>query len=147
MIEPAYPIDLFSINSTCWRCIPTNGIVKAGGMAVMGAGVAKVAAEHYHVLPAVLGAWLKSRGNHVGILSASHRILSFPTKNDWRDKSDLDLIVRSAQELMEFTKFTSKDIYLPRPGCANGGLKWEDVRKVLAPILSDQIVVITNDFL
>ena len=35
-------------------------------------------------------------------------------------------------------------VYLPRPGCGNGRLKWEDVKKLLSPILkSDQFYIVT----
>jgi hypothetical protein len=35
-------------------------------------------------------------------------------------------------------------VYLPRPGCGNGWLKWEDVKKILSPILKgDQFHIVT----
>jgi hypothetical protein len=35
-------------------------------------------------------------------------------------------------------------IYLPRPGCGNGRLNWEDVKKILSPILkSDRFHIVT----
>lgn len=33
-------------------------------------------------------------------------------------------------------------LILPRPGCGNGRLRWEDVRKILEPILDDRFTVV-----
>ncbi len=33
-------------------------------------------------------------------------------------------------------------VYLVRPGCGNGQLKWEDVKPLIAPILDDRFIVV-----
>lgn len=72
------------------------------------------------------------------------RVLTCPTKHDWRDRSDLTLIRRSCEQLVAICdKFGVRTCYLPRPGCANGGLDWEtQVRPVVEPILDDRFVVV-----
>lgn len=67
----------------------------------------------------------------------------------WMSKSDIDLIARSARQL-EFLRCRMGFYYviLPRPGCGNGGLNWEeDVRPVLQETLSDYVIVVhsSND--
>ena len=60
--------------------------------------------------------------------------------------ADLDLIQRSARELLKIieVKKIKEAVYLPRPGCGNGRLKWEDVKKFLSPILKlDQFHIVT----
>jgi hypothetical protein len=87
---------------------------------------------------------LKTKGNHVHYLTQG--IVSFPTKHDWRDKSDLRLIRRSAQELLELVnKNCWESVIVPRPGCNNGGLEWETVKNVLEEVLDDRFTVITNE--
>jgi len=34
-------------------------------------------------------------------------------------------------------------VVMTRPGCGNGGLSWEGVRKALEPILDDRFIVVT----
>ena len=46
-------------------CIPTNGIVKANGHAVMGTGIAKICAVRYPEAPAILGNCLNQSGNQI----------------------------------------------------------------------------------
>jgi hypothetical protein len=58
----------------------------------------------------------------------------------------LGLIERSARELLKIieVKTIKEAVYLPRPGCGNGRLKWEDVKKILSPVLkSDQFHIVT----
>ena len=37
-----------------------------------------------------------------------------------------------------------KNVALPRPGCANGGLNWEDVKPHLERILDDRVTIVTK---
>lgn len=145
-----YPADV--------RVITTNGTVKKNGEAVMGRGCALEAKQRYPEVPALLGLLLKNAilGNHVHFIMTLpgderhiETLYSFPVKHNWFEKAAISLIERSARELI-FQMDDLRDrghgrdvIVLPRPGCGNGGLKWDDVRLVLAPILDDRFHVIT----
>ena len=124
-----------------WVCVTTNGICKKNGDAVMGAGIAKDAAERFPDLPAKLGKYLKQYGNRLFVFK-EYRIITFPTKHNWKDQSDIALIEKSCRELMAVAdKFGMIDISMPRPGCSNGGLKWSDVKAVITPLLDQRITV------
>jgi len=130
-------------------CVTTNGFVKKNGEAVMGRGIAKEANEYYPGLSKTLGGFIKLYGNHVFPLyfdgQSDQIILSFPVKHNWFETADMELIRRSCQELMEYVDKTSpiKRALLPRPGCGNGRLRWEDVKKEIEPLLDDRISVVT----
>lgn len=135
-----------------YRCITTNGVLRSDRRrAVMGKGIALQAvhcAENILKPPAnlevILGAALIAGGNHVHVLEPT-KFISFPTKNDWRRPSDVDLIRRSACELRDVffgeapkIRLGPDDmVLLPPPGCGNGGLSWPDVKPILAEILID----------
>lgn len=128
-------------------CVTTNGMVKGDGKAVMGAGIAKQARDFFHA-DTVLGPLLRKNGNHVYDLGAyvhgrPFHLLSFPTKHDWRDQSDLNLIRQSAHELVQLANQNGyTKVYLTPPGCALGRLNWEkQVRPMLEQILDDRFVV------
>lgn len=126
--------------------ILTNGVV-AGGYLVMGGGVAREAKELIPELPLVWGQDILNHGLHVCSYEATTvpAIVSFPTKRHWRDPSDPGLIAQSALELDAMTDHRGwGTVVLPRPGCGLGGLRWEDVRPILEPILDDRFHVITN---
>lgn len=50
-------------------CITTNGFVRGNGMAVMGAGLAKQAAQRYPGIEFTLGYQIHQGGNHVYVLT------------------------------------------------------------------------------
>lgn len=119
-------------------CVTTNGEVKVNGRAVMGRGCAEFVAKNFNGTDKKLAEYLKTYGNRVFNLGKySHkghiiRIVSFPTKNLWRDKSSLDLIEKSAKELLLLSdKLGANKIFIPIPGCSNGKLKWSQVRERL----------------
>lgn len=148
-------------------CFTSNGIIKKNGELVMGAGVAKAFKNNWPELPQIFGYKVRagcgcclSNGNRVHITypnssytkklrgpKAPDAIISFPTKHHWRDKSDLNLIKKSAEQLVEKTNsredpYKWKKIFLPAPGCSNGGLDFEkEVRPVLEPILDDRFTI------
>jgi hypothetical protein len=74
----------------------------------------------------------------------SYHLISFPTKEHWRDPSILKLIERSAEELLGLAAaFNFTNVLIPRPGCGAGQLSWDDVRPVLDGILDDRFVAVT----
>lgn len=152
MIEAT--VDLWAEEADA-RCITTNGIVNNGSL-VMGGGTALQAKERYPLFPEIAGDFVIRWGNRVHHLwvpradrSGDDHFFTFPTKNHYRDPSDMELIEASARELMQYLdKHIScqryKKVLLPRPGVGLGGLKWEDVKPVIEPILDDRVWVISN---
>lgn len=130
-------------------CVTTNGVIKNDGTAVMGKGIAKEANDRYAVA-SILAEHLRNGGNHVYPLKniqengKSFLLCSFPTKNNWRDDSDIDLIKQSAAELMQLCDaYNIKRCYLTPPGCANGHLSWEyHVYPAICNILDDRVTIV-----
>lgn len=119
--------------------IPTNGTVNVRGTAVMGRGVALEAKEHIPRLAKRLGADLMQYGNHVRAYP-DIRLFTYPVKHHWNQSADLELIERSAHELIAVS--FGLTVYLPRPGCGNGWRSWVEVQPILAPILDDRFVIV-----
>lgn len=128
-----------------WICITTNGMVKNNGRAVMGRGCAREAANAYAKFPMMLGTRLSLKGNKCFVF-VHERIITFPVKHKWFETADLELIAKSANELrIIMNNQLISRIYIPRPGCGNGGLDWSVVQPVLAKYLkSDKFIVITK---
>lgn len=136
--------------------VTTNGMVRKDGTAVMGAGIARYARDSFDGFSALLGQLLKKYGNHAYFMGSwldAHRsaeglspsvfVVTIPTKRDWRDPSDPELIRRSAAELVRIAdKNNLKKVYLPAPGCSNGGLDYmSQVRPVIENILDGRFTV------
>lgn len=133
-------------------CITTNGICKKDGSAVMGKGIAKTADDYFHI-SGKLGEYLTKYGNRafdMGFYSAfgqdEHHVLTFPTKMDWRNDSNINLIVTSAEQIIRICDARGiNKCYLPPVGCANGHLNYEAlVQPVLSNILDDRFIVIVG---
>jgi hypothetical protein len=139
-------------------CITTNGFVKKNGEAVMGRGIAKEAANSFPEFPRILGDSIFRNGNHLNVFfemihhyngdtgeEYSQDIVTFPVKHNWFEKADMELIRRSARELMKWADQLPhwERVLLPRPGCGNGKLDWSDVKREIEPILDDRISVVT----
>ena len=137
-------------------CVTTNGIVKDNGDAVMGAGIAFNANNRFNLAPK-LGKYITQYGNrafHLGHYprvtlqgTVMFTIFTFPTKHHYKDNSDITLICKSAEQLVEMcTKFGISKCYLTRPGCYNGKLNWENtVKPWLSQILDDRFIVIYRE--
>ena len=125
------------------RCITTNGALRRNGNAVMGKGIAMEARKRYHDIEAILGSLINKYGNHVFLLG--YNTISFPTKYHWKHDSDIQLIKRSAQELVKLLEDNpAKRVLLTRPGCGNGNLKWSEVKTVIQDILVDNKFIIVH---
>lgn len=140
--------DLWELAKGSVLCITTNGFLKKSGECVMGRGIALQAAKRIPILPMILGELISGHGNHTHLLGifGDYMLFSYPTKHNWYEKSDLKLIARSAQELVTLRGDNESPVYIPRPGCSNGGLDWEDVKPVIEPILiGERFIVVTNE--
>jgi hypothetical protein len=132
-----------------WIVITTNGTIKRNGEAVMGRGVALQAKEQFPSLSAELGMALNRIGN-VPHVFFKYKLITLPVKHEWMQQADLKLIEQSLGILthidrrLEASKYEPPTVYLPRPGCGNGGLKWEDVRP-LCEKLPDWFIVVEYD--
>lgn len=131
------------------KCITTNGDVNRFGKAVMGRGIAYQANKRINGIDIILGHLIKEVGNVPQYLCANNgfRYLSFPVKHHWHEKADLNLIEESAHKLVILAdSYNYKLMALPRPGCGNGGLDWDEVKSVIEPILDDRFVIIERPF-
>lgn len=126
--------------------ITTSGTLKGNGNGVMGKGCAKEARLKIPGIEKLLGFYLQSFGNRVAINDAG--VGFFPTKNNWWEKSDMELIVKSADQLADLTKhpdFKGKTFILPKPGCGSGGLQWAQVKPLLEQCgLPDNVWIISK---
>lgn len=137
-------------------CVTTNGIVKPNGEAVMGAGIALEANDYFNLAPK-LGKYITQYGNRAFNLGqyqrlyinnqATFTIFSFPTKHHFKENSDITLICKSAEQLVEMcNKFRISKCYLTRPGCGCGKLNWEStVKPWLSQILDDRFIVVYRE--
>lgn len=133
--------DHYRLNPHAWLAITTNGVVRADGACVMGRGIARQAADRWPGLPYTLGGLIQEGGNHVYAVEP-WRVLGLPVKHRWDRPADLGLITRSLGELAEAVDSLGiPRVYMPRPGCGNGGLRWEVVRPLVA-ILDDRFCVV-----
>lgn len=124
--------------------IPTNGFIKKNGECVMGRGLALCANTAFPDLSHKLGDRIREYGNKVFIFS-EYSIITFPVKHNWWEKADLNLIEKSCKQLKEIFRFNLCDlpipVYLPKVGCGNGGLDWNDVKPVLEKYLDDRFII------
>lgn len=133
-------------------CFTSNGIIKKNGRLTMGAGVAKAFRDKFDGVDWDAAQAVKKNGNvcqlvvslqHVNDPLKYDNIVAFPTKYHWRNPSDIKLITKSAHELVALADRNNwKNVYLPCPGCSNGGLNFKnDVKPVLEKILDDRFII------
>ena len=127
-----------------WIVVPTNGSVRNDGACVMGRGIALQAARRFLALPYELGQRLAARGNRVYFFP-DYRLLTFPVRHIWSERAELHLIEESTHSLYILVSSAMPKlevVYLPRVGCGNGRLLWQDVKPVLEQYLDDRFVVV-----
>lgn len=135
--------------------ITTNGFVKKNGALVMGRGIALQARTYFPDIDVMFGRVVKTEGNHVHWIRYKGVIdfFTFPVKPEygahgepgWRVQAEPELIERSAHEIVALVNSLPLryNILMPRPGCGNGGLKWDLVKPIIEPILDDRFTVVT----
>lgn len=131
--------------------VTTNGDIKVNGSLVMGAGIAKYCRDTHAGIDSILGRLVRENGNHAYYLGAFYdrnrqdtvNVISMPTKDHWRNNSDLSLIRRSCKELTAIAdKYDILTMYMPPCGCANGHLDYKkQVRPILMDILDDRFCI------
>jgi len=135
-----------------WIVITTNGTIKNSGECVMGKGIAKEAKTRFWNLASWLGWKVGTCGNHCFVYTFQRRqedkfvlggLITFPTKQNWWERSDPYLIEKSCQELVKLVDEEQiSEIYMVRPGCKNGRLDWKDVKPILEKYLDDRFIVV-----
>ena len=65
-------------------------------------------------------------------------IINFPTKTDWRVKTQMRWIREGLQDLLRVIRAKEiRSIAVPPLGCGNGGLHWRDVKPVIVAALQE----------
>ena len=138
-----------------WIVITTNAVVQGNGEAVMGAGIALEAKLRFPNLPAKLGRRLRTTYGNVVNFFPDCRIITLPTKKDWKKTSDIRLIEKGIRSLAYMVKLEwdvegfqkiPLFLYLPRPGCGKGNLDWKDVKPILEKYLDDRFIVVERKY-
>lgn len=128
-----------------WITIPINWSTKQNGNAIMGAGLARQAAEKYPDIPKWLGEIIQIDTLHV-VHQSLKKILFFPTKKHWKENSTIDLITQGCFDMnfiqQNFIPKSNVPIYLPMLGCGLGHLQWNDVLPILHAKLDDNFCVL-----
>lgn len=74
---------------------------------------------------------------YIYTVSDELKILNFPTKNRWRYASRIEWIEDGLEYfLANYKGYGIKSIAFPRLGCSNGGLNWDDVKKLMEKYLN-----------
>ncbi len=146
--------DLFEVGANA-IVIPTNTEIKLDkglDVAIMGAGLAKAAADRYPCLPRWLAQRMMQSGReHVYVFDDidmiegdGHHIVCLPTKRNWKDQSSPGLIYDMVAELVFLTNAMGwQNVALPRLGCGLGGLDWEtQVGALIGWKLDDRFTVV-----
>lgn len=109
---------------------------------VMGAGLALAFKNKYPRMFKKYQELCKSKELVIGnpVMSYQERkILLFPTKNHWKDKSRLEEIDLGLKTFVEeYGNYNIKSIAFPALGCGLGGLRVEDVKELFVKHFEDK---------
>lgn len=141
--------DIWELAHACEGLVvvPTNTTIRKDGLAVMGAGLAKNAADKFPSLPQQLATHI-NRWNER--LYVDQHVICLPTKRDWQQSSTIELVEQGCRELAELDRiFTicgyKRPILVPQLGCGLGGLKWErQVRPVVDSLLESERFILVS---
>ncbi len=107
----------------------------------MGRGIALEAMQRYPYLPQVLGDTIAKNGLRVELFFTD-KLIAFPVKYHFKDKADINLILRSTIQLVDASQRIEGRILMGRPGCGWGHLDWVEVEPMLQHYLVDDRFVI-----
>lgn len=128
--------------------VPTNGWVNKSGEAAMGRGVAFQAKKLYKNLSNAVGNLITKHGNKV-FHFPNQKIVIFPTKVHWKGDASIDLIAESLKSLkVLLEKNPELKVAMPKIGCGNGRLQWNDVSQVINEIIGkykDRWIIVDNE--
>jgi O-acetyl-ADP-ribose deacetylase (regulator of RNase III) len=121
---------------------PDNGVlfIPVNCKGSMGAGLALDAAERYPEIEEIYKKACKDGSLAIGkpLLTSSRDgkiLLLFPTKNDWRNRSEIEYIESGIKYFNEqiITNFSigQLPLHIPKLGCGLGGLDWGDVNPII----------------
>ena len=136
--------SIWAYEKTHLLVIPCNIGWRAKDQAnVMGRGLALQAAKKYPDFQMWFGKECAARGAQTPVLRyPDGPLIAFPVKPlnaaapwmSWKNKADLKLIERSAQQLDKLP--TDRPVAVSMVGCGNGGLDMSEVRPILDRHLS-----------
>lgn len=130
--------NLFESNSECL----VNTVNCVG---VMGKGIAlefkrrfpemfesyKLACKNREIKTGTMWVWDRMNGDKREI------IINFPTKNDWKNPSELEWIKTGLIDFIYVLgKYDIKSVAIPALGCSNGGLDWNAVKRIMHGMLT-----------
>ena len=106
---------------------------------VQGAGLARQFRDRFPELDAEYRAACRSGALRLGnpLLSDDGRVLWFPTKHHWRERSRLQDIDRGLQTFVEQWGEDPRSWAFPALGCGLGGLSWDQVRPLMEARLGE----------
>lgn len=126
-----------------------SAVVTVNLVGAMGAGIAKAARD----INPDMYLWYKSLcrrkkfkfGDIYYYTQEDERtFILLPTKDDWKDSSTLEYIETSLIALASTYQYHQVDsIHIPKLGCKNGGLEWEEVRPLMYHYLEGFSVDVT----
>jgi len=125
---------------------PADAIVNTVNcVGVMGAGIALEFKQRFPDMFKEYVRCCKKKRIRVGEVWMWHHepappqyIINFPTKDDWRNPSKLEWIQEGLEHLAENTILFQQihTLAMPALGCNNGGLHFDDVRKLVEQFCS-----------
>ena len=116
-------------------------IIPVNCVGVPGAGLAKQAVKKYPEMKSKYVEYCKESILKPGVpqvITYPRKMVLFPTKNHWRNKSKMEWITQELEKLSKTAAiFTS--LAIPPIGCGLGGLNWTDVEKHIKSYFKDSL--------